>query len=103
MTLNGKNKEEKKTHKTHTQRHTQRHTHTQRERESALTFPQLYKFGLNLTVPWPVVVRFSRGGEEGYVSGQKRSNTKHPNAYGDSLKRVDKMCVCASVCVCERV
>ena len=39
------------------------------------TFPHEYKFGLNLTLPCPVVVRLTFGGEFGYVSSKYISNS----------------------------
>ena len=48
------------------------------------TFPHEYKFGLNLTLPCPVVVRLTFGGEFGYVSSKYISNSYAPWPYGVS-------------------
>lgn len=47
-------------------------------------FPSLYRFGLNLTFPDPVVKKAHFGGENGYPVGKKMSNSKSPLAYGVS-------------------
>ena len=38
------------------------------------TLPQLYRFGLNRTLPPPVVCRLTRGGVLGYSLGKNASN-----------------------------
>ena len=48
------------------------------------TLPSLYRFGLNRTVPWPVVMRLTNMGPSGYSRGKKTSNSKQPLAYGVS-------------------
>src|SRR5882762_1787842 len=50
-----------------------------RERQ---TLPLLYKLGLNLTLPPPVVRRCMSGGLLGYSMGMKQSNSNSPPSYG---------------------
>ena len=47
-------------------------------RRDRQTLPQLYKLGLNLTDPFPVVRKLTWGGDAGYFPGKKKSNTKQP-------------------------
>lgn len=69
---------------THAVIHVKTHRPGQVPSRDKQTLPLLYKFGLNLTLPPPVVRKCSRGGLWGYSRGIRQSNSNKPPAYGVS-------------------